>query len=478
MRSLWALVAGLVLMGIAGAPVYVLTAAIMVLGPLMLIIIIILRGVERIGGQVRGDKAIGRVPRERKTVRNLTLFSLLSVICLITGLALVYAGGVGQYIGGLMTVLPGIALLYYACYSFGISRFGSLFPKRRRALKVYVEYFKHSRPQLILLLSIVAVMAGAVSGIGWISWAAVLTTVGVAAFFRSPLHTRIGPKADFYMGNKLVLAGQFEEALPYLTSYQERHGDDPHGWQVGAVALISLERGEEALPQINRALELGTTDAALMTRAEICRRLGALDEMIADLEAAREMMWSAACESTYGRALVDAGRIEEAIDVLEGAVDRKGHAFAFLALGDAYRAAGRGELATAAFASALKSGRKELKRDSSQHGFLAYCLAELGEWDAAAQEIEESRRHRERDILALHAAALLAINRRDSAALRSALETMLNARPAVAVTEILDPRVVSALSAAELSALRGRAVRERDSRLERVRRGGFLTDHE
>jgi tetratricopeptide (TPR) repeat protein len=120
--------------------------------------------------------------------------------------------------------------------------------------------------------------------------------------------------------------------------------------------LYLTDRNEEALAELDRALDLDPTNArALAWRGDVHRWLGHLDQAIAGLNAAVDLDPTYAWALTQrGAAHRDAGRYEEAVADLTAALDLDPtYAWALTQRGDTHRLAGRYEEAVADLTAAL-----------------------------------------------------------------------------------------------------------------------------
>jgi tetratricopeptide (TPR) repeat protein len=108
-----------------------------------------------------------------------------------------------------------------------------------------------------------------------------------AAWARRLYALRPEPFTRMLVGNELLEAGALAEAADWLASICADEPGNPEASVLFYGALLKLQRNEEALAEVDRAIGvLGRSASLLVNRSVPLDRLGRIDEAVADLEEA------------------------------------------------------------------------------------------------------------------------------------------------------------------------------------------------
>ena len=287
----------------------------------------------------------------------------------------------------------------------------------------------------------------------------------------APLRALLGgKKRDYYRGLVHLANGRHEEAVAALSRYQQKHPEDPRGWEWLVMSLLNARRYEEALEKADRALQLKRTPEGLLNRGRSLLMLGATEEGLSDIEAALELKHGLPLGQTMlAMALIRLRRLDDALRALKRERGLCKNSVHSLALGDTYRLRRRGDLAFKAYEEATKRAARELKAGfAAAEGMMAYALAEQAKLEQAEEAVRSLLSQDPSDTMALLVQALIQRQRGDYDGVETTLQRILPLDPNEVVGTLTDPNFSPLLVKERFRRLLGQALEEQERTLERV----------
>lgn len=296
-----------------------------------------------------------------------------------------------------------------------------------------------------------------------LTWLGVATVTQVRAF--------VGERRDYYRGTLDLARGRYERSRSALDGYVQRFPNDVKGRVAKAGALTVTHRYEEALTEVERALELDRLPEGLMLRGQILSLLGVYEEGLADVEAALALKAGLPWRGLMlANALIGLRRLDDALKALEREGRRfRGSAY-HMARGEVYRLLRRNDAAVKAYRRSEARARAEIAAGiHAAEATLAYVLAQRVKLADAEKAAASALARNDSDSLGLYAQALVCRMRDDYDGVEAALERMMRVTPGGVVNALSDPDFTALLSEQRFRRLLGRALQERDRILQRVR---------
>ncbi|MCJ7509544.1 MAG: tetratricopeptide repeat protein [Dehalococcoidia bacterium] len=293
----------------------------------------------------------------------------------------------------------------------------------------------------------------------------------VLLYWLMRLRAVLGGERDLHRGVIHLIEGRHEGAVAPLARYQQQHPQDPAGWGGLASSLVGVHRYEEALENVDRALELKRTPEGLLFRGRILLILGASEEALADIEAAlASKPHLRLAETLLALALIKLRRLDGALAALKRERFWRKNSQYFWALGDVHRLCRRGALASKAYEEAAIRAVPEVEFGLVYtKSTMACILARQGKLEQAEEVVRSLLSKDASDIEALSAQALIQRQRGDCDGVEATLQRMLALNPNDVVGTLADPDLTPLFAEERFRRLLCRALEERERILERVR---------
>jgi len=286
------------------------------------------------------------------------------------------------------------------------------------------------------------------------------------------LRARIGPGRDLLRGTTHLQEGELGQAVGALERHLRRSPKELAGLCWAATAFAKLGRYGEALRYLDQAVDQGAHPDTLVFRSLTLLVLGATEEALQDIDAALLVRPKNPRYCFYrALALVQAGRVDEALEVLKGPGSPKRFhlnwwplCVALLAKGNT-AAAGDARYRALAFLVTMRMLGPTPWNEAPD----AEVLAQMGKLDRAEQAIERTLSRNPGDHEALTVQALVRALRGDTEDAVRLLEQAARRNPFVVVQAPRDPAFAPLVASPGFPALLDRATQEWQANLVAIR---------
>jgi tetratricopeptide (TPR) repeat protein len=168
------------------------------------------------------------------------------------------------------------------------------------------------------------------------------------------LGARLGPGRELFRGIAHLRAGRLEQAATAFDRHLKRKPRDLAGLAHATMCLMKLARHEEALGYLDSALRQKGGAEVLWLRALVLNSSGATEDALRDIDAAIALRPKNRAFHYYrALVLIGGGRIDEALEVLEGPASPAKCPFSWYLLGVVLSAKGEADRAAGACSHAL-----------------------------------------------------------------------------------------------------------------------------
>jgi tetratricopeptide (TPR) repeat protein len=286
------------------------------------------------------------------------------------------------------------------------------------------------------------------------------------------LRAAMGPGRDLFRGIVHLRRGQLEQAVTALERHLRRSPKDLAGLFCVTMALVKLGRYNETLRYLDDAVQRGAHVDILPLRCLVMLEVGAPDDALRDVEVALlRQPKNRLYHFFHAIALVQAGRSDEALEVLKGPASPGRFHQNWWPLSLALRA--KGDTAAAADAScralAFLSTMRMLSPMPWDETAEADLLARMGKLDNAEKATVRTLARNPGDHEALAVEALFRVLRGETEDAVRSLEQAGRRNPFVVVKAAQDPAFAPLAATPRFSTLLEQATRDWQVRLLAIR---------